>query len=719
MIPHITYNCATKLSRYSVSTASSQLVKAARLIIEMSLKRGLERESCDFCFRRKIKCDRSSRAVMGHLACSQCDLRQTPCTFESDDVRLQRRRKNSPKRRLSNVGPGINTPIVTKPQQQIGHGVISSDGWTRTRNSAVTPSNDMLPPTFVDSSIVSSRPLLDSGSTTATPQSMTTMTTTTMTPMTTFSLPTCRDLEFELSPEGISFLDSIFLHSHDISEYATSRDTAPTPALQLVNEPQNIIVTTKNPYCNLDIPPETLDAAIVAYFSFASIALPHLSKDGFMEDYKGRRSSTALVCAVACRGCPYTRLSEKWTLQQHFASRFREAFLQARSITLGQDIVRLDDLEALALMLDFEYESTESFTTPIQSQLQILLLTHDSLVLMALQYRIETCPMTESGVPAPLSRAAQRQTLLFWYVYGWDAFCCLDRKITSRIRDEDIDLSVRPHGHDENQSYFDAILSLATIARKLARALCGPVARRKGVKHDDIKSCYKQLEEWRANICPSALKFQYSDHASPRQDRTLSPGKDIKDFLPLHKAVVASLELNCFMQLEACVSQYGIEDRDSLLGQIVETQVRYESLQTAYRVVEVARWIEGLTFNERMLTSKSTYLMADLAPVIIRNIFAGVSNWLSLKAKETLRSTAEEGPRIAVERLDHVFGDKNSTRLSKDRGRSWVESLTTLRNIAATATSHRDTECMIQRLDQQLESLKGLTNTYDEHRNTY
>ncbi|KAI0459973.1 hypothetical protein F5B21DRAFT_204611 [Xylaria acuta] len=674
----------------------------------MPLKRGLERESCDFCFRRKIKCDRSSRAVMGRPAsCSQCDLRQTPCTFECDDARVQRRQKNSPKRGLSSVGPGVHSPIGTEPQQQISHDGISSDGWTRARNPAVTPSSDMLLPIYLDGSTVSSRLSLDNGATTATPQSTTTTTTTT--PMTTFSLPTYRDLEFELSPEGISYLDSIFLQNHNISEYTTNRDTAPTSALQLIDEPQDNIVTTKNPYCDLDTPPGTLDAAIESYFSFTSLALPILSKDGFMTDYKGRRSSIALVCAVACRGCPFIQSTEKWALQQRFASCFREAFLQARSSTVGQDVVRLDDLEALTLMVDFEYETAGSFATPLQSQLQNLLLTNDSLVLMTLQYRIETCPVAETGVPTTLSRAAQRQTILFWYVYGWDAFCCLDRKMASRVRDEDIDLSVRPLGYDESLSYFDAILGLATIARKMARALCGPAKRRRGVKHHDIENLYKQLEEWRTNICPSALKIQYSNHVSPRRERTLSLDTDIKDFLPLHKAVVALLELSCFMQVEACVSEYGIEDRESLSGQIVEVRVQYESLQAAYKIVEVARWIEELTISERMITSTRTYVMADLAPVIIRNICAGASNWLSLKAQETFHSTAKEGSKLTVGGPDHEFSDKTDTRLLKERG-SWLESLTTLRNIVATATSHRDTECMIERLDQQLEPLKGSAN---------
>lgn len=61
----------------------------------MLLKRGMERKSCDFCFRRKIKCDRPARVSEGTDKCSQCALRQVPCRLDdSDDVRIRRRRGN-------------------------------------------------------------------------------------------------------------------------------------------------------------------------------------------------------------------------------------------------------------------------------------------------------------------------------------------------------------------------------------------------------------------------------------------------------------------------------------------------------------------------------------------------------------------------------------------------------------------------------------------------
>ncbi|KAI0427078.1 hypothetical protein F5Y09DRAFT_41419 [Xylaria sp. FL1042] len=669
----------------------------------MPLKRGLERESCDFCFRRKIKCDRSSRAATGRPACSQCDLRQTPCTFESDDIRIQRRQKNSPQEKAFDT----NVSSETRHRQQTTHGFVSNDGSTSVGNPALTFStgNDTSPPPFYDSTTVSSWLPQDIGNVISTQSSATTS-----------SLLGCSDFEFQLSPNNVLFLDSIFLQGHDTTEAITNWNSIPDPALQFVHEGQKSlalnVAPNTSPYCDPDIQPELLDAAIDAYFSFASLALPVLSKDGFMTDYKAHQSSSALVFAVACRGCPFIQATEKWSLQQRFASRFREAFLQARSTTSRQDVVRLDDLEALALMEDFEYENSEGLTSPLQSQLENLLLTHDSLVVMTLQYRIETRTTATTNPSTNLSRAAQRQTFLFWYVYGWDAFFSLDRKMVSRIQDEDIYLSRQLPGH-ESQSYFDAILGLAVIARKMSRALCGPLARRKGVRHQDVESLYKQLEDWRKNTCPPAACIRSCSPISSPQEGPLSVSTDTNEFLPIHKAVIALLELNCFMQLEACVSQYGIEEFGSPIGQIVAMRVKYETLQAAYKIVEVARWVERLTVDQEIPTSTITYTMADLEPGVIRNICAGAFNWISQQAEDMFHSTRSEGLNPTTREYDYVVGSGDTAELSRERVKSWVDSLAILRDTAATATSHRDTEHFITRLDQRLGSLKALVNTHE------
>ncbi|KAI1425875.1 hypothetical protein F5Y12DRAFT_745034 [Xylaria sp. FL1777] len=667
------------------------------LITKMPLKRGLERESCDFCFRRKIKCDRSSLAATDRPACSQCDLRQIPCTFDCDDIRIRRRRKCSPKEKTLNV----NTSIETEPGQHLSHGCIRIDEPTRAGNSTLNFGNYALPPLFYDSTTVSSRFTSDIGIAASAQRSMTTS-----------ALPIYSDFDFELSSNSISFLDSVFLQGQDTTEAIANRDDMPSPALQPINEPQESLTGSKNPYCALYVEPETLDAAIDAYFSFASLSLPILSKDGFMADYKARQSSSALVFAVACQGCPFIQATEKWSLQQLFALRFREAFLEARSTTSNQDVVRLDDLEALALMVDFEYENTEGLTSPLQSQLENLLLTHDSLVRMVLHYRIETRITTAAGLSTTLSRTPQRQTILFWYVYGEDAFCSLDRKMPSKIEDEDIELSTRIQGH-ESQSYFDAILSLAAIARKMSRVLCSPLAKRKGAKHQDVENLYKQLEEWRINICPPALRIPLSSPVSPPQERPLSSSTDMKEFPPIYKVIMTLLELSCFLQLEEIVSEHGIEECGSPMGHIVEMRIKYETLQAVYNIVEVAQWIEELTASQTITNSAATHVMADLAPGVIRNVCAGASNWIYQQAKELFHLARNERLNSTMEKSDCVTGNGKAAGLSGERAKGWMESLTTLRDIAATATSHRDTERMIKQMDQQLESLEALANTHD------
>lgn len=80
----------------------------------MQLKRGTRRGSCEFCFRRKMKCDRAVRASQGHLSCSHCDIRQIQCYLDdSSDLRIQKRKNLHD---TSDRGPRdelINSPVVT------------------------------------------------------------------------------------------------------------------------------------------------------------------------------------------------------------------------------------------------------------------------------------------------------------------------------------------------------------------------------------------------------------------------------------------------------------------------------------------------------------------------------------------------------------------------------------------------------------------------------
>ncbi|KAI0525462.1 hypothetical protein F5B22DRAFT_590051 [Xylaria bambusicola] len=665
----------------------------------MPLKRGLERESCDFCFRRKIKCDRSSRAASGLPTCSQCDWRQTRCTFECDDIRIQRKQKSSPKKRML----GVSMLTETNPVQRTKY-TLTSD------NESASPGNSALPLGNATSPLQ----LHDAATTTASnvsrpSSSGSTVVLSTQSSVTVSQLPPCPDFAFELSPNSLAFLDSIFPDAQDTPEVASQWNNMPSLSLQSIDGPQEILSSTQSPYFCLDIPAGILDTAIDAYFNFFSLSLSFLTRDGFMADYKAHRGSPALVFAVACRGCPFVRVAEKWSLQQRLASRFRKSFLQARGSTSSSHIVKLDDLEALALMVDFEYETPEGTTTSLQSQLESLLLTHDSLVVMTLQYRIDTCMTTEAGLSTTLSRAAQRQALLFWYVYGWDAFHSLDIRMNSRIQDEDVYLSEQLHGH-ENQSYFDAILGLAVVARKMTKILCSPVAKRKGARHQDIESLYNQLREWRTNDCPPAFNIQCYGNTTSLEEVSLPLDIGTQHVSPIHAAIVTLLELNCYMQLDACVSQYGIEESGSSMGHIVDTRVKYETLQAAHKIVNVAEWIRKLTASEMWPTPTT---MPDLSPGVIRNICVGAHNWIYRNAKEMLHIPHLRISNIELAESGVAAGNRIREELSTARVKSWVDSLTILRDIAATASSHRDTGPSIERLDGQMRALKTLLSSYD------
>ncbi|KAE8337422.1 hypothetical protein BDV24DRAFT_177522 [Aspergillus arachidicola] len=413
----------------------------------MSLKRGLERESCDFCFRRKIKCDRASRAREGKGTCSQCDLRQNPCTLDSDDVRIHRRCRMSP----NSAELEGNTRASILPKSSLNDGGRFTQPLDGNTSLLPSPQTTMASNPTPDANI--NFPLHASTS------------------------ESWADLEFELSSQSISFLNEVFVQECNPSESMVNLDDLSDPSLQPGSDSTEGATANQSPYKIQGIDFSTLEAALAAYFDFAALVLPIIHRDAFMADYENHQSSSALIFAVACRGCPFLHVSDKWNLQQQFASGFRLAFLQALNVAPAQKTIRLDDIEALALMVGFAYESGGDIPAQLHSQLETLFLTHESLVLMTLQYQIQ-CPPT-------LERTAERKALLLWHVYGLDAFYCLDRGVMSRIQEDDIE-DVKPTesftGH-ETGSYLDTMLSLAATARRITRTICSPRAKRGGEIH--------------------------------------------------------------------------------------------------------------------------------------------------------------------------------------------------------------------------------------------
>lgn len=495
------------------------------------------------------------------------------------------------------------------------------------------------------------------------------------------------EMEFQLSSESVAFLDSIFMQD---STYLEMSNVTPQDA----NIPGVGDVHNEDAYSIPGVDPQTLDAALEAYFGLASLALPILYRDAFMSDLKSRVSSLACVCAVACRGCPFLQTTDKWSLQQTLARSFRENFLRARETSGNGQTIRLDDLEALALMVDFPY--SQSANDSVQCQLGSLFLTHDSLVLMTLQYDIQTS--AESAVP--LSRAQDRKRLLFWHVYGLDAFRCVNHKTPSRIRDDDTAIFEQLH-KDENKGYLDAVLGLAIMARRLTQVFCSPAVRRNGVKVKDIKKLYEELERWRDRFCASQLYVGERREESPAPSligESVSQGKGL---LPLHQAIVTLLQHDCYMQLESYVVEHGIEEEESLEAILLQQRVQYETLQTAWKIANLAEWLQ----SQDVCREGTVYALTDLASHIVRNICVGTSFWLASQGKNRLNIHNWELNTTGSSQSSLRANGSNRPRLQAE---SFAGAATRLRNTAATAQCHEDTTEIIVRLDEHISSLRDM-----------
>lgn len=503
----------------------------------MPLKRGLKRESCNFCFRRKVKCDRQIRAGQGFDACTQCDVRGEQC--QADDFDASRiRRQRRPIAYEDDTGPEPGN------RQLSGGGNLSAN--------REQPSKSVMAVTLPPASAASAA--CDQAAPSLYPND--------------FHF----DDPFILSDSSLFFLDQVFTGGSLPLEWSdgVSRPIEGDATRGSIERITNNMADASSGGMNVDgldselfvdgqVSGPLLDgvangdittAAIHAYFDVAASYLPILIEDAFWADVQAGRCSASLIYAVACRGMPFTVADNKWELQQQLARKFRETFLDARAAVLDDGSPRLDDLEALALMLGFEYDDAAS--SPIHANLGRLFLTHESLVLMMLQSQRHDDSTPNAPRSEPPFRTRERRVLLNWHVYGIDAFHCLDRKQQSHIPDDDAigDEILSQH---EAKDYFDAILALAIVARKITHSLCSTAARRKGVSTDDVRLMYELLAHWRSHSCPIHLQRRRDGAGNlvAGEDNNVSAA-DVH--LQLRRAVLWALEINCIMQIEASVS---------------------------------------------------------------------------------------------------------------------------------------------------------------------
>ncbi|TQV92947.1 hypothetical protein V2A60_003733 [Cordyceps javanica] len=574
----------------------------------MRLKRGVERESCDFCHGRKIKCDRPLRAASGIHTCSACARRDIACRVDdSGDIRLQKRRLNSQKDVSSIDGQHVPSSAWLSPPR-----VADS-------SPAVAPESTAIPDTAEEA----------------------------------------QTALFDLNAESAFFLDQIFV-GNLCSELLYDNYTGLAMDIP--------IVPTATP--RLDVAPgidhyqdlwrdgalsfDVFMLAVRGYFGFAALALPITFEDAFWSDVQASTASAAFVCAVACRGMPFTEHDEKWLLQKQLAIKFKNLFLQKQQDDPNN--TPLDDIEALALMVDFPFDEDDV------SGLERLFLSKKSLVLMTLQLGHST----EAGT---LSRASERHSLLFWHVYGLDAFACLDSKTASRIPEAE----TLPHLRNTGSGYLDAVLSLALVARAILQKLCE--SARHGVRYADVESLYKQLEHWRDSSCPPHLRRWRGDE-----------GEAPSQHLNVQRGVLHLLRINCYMQIENWTDEHGVAVK-TMADMMTGPRVEYESLCAVSEGAEMAAWMNSCLVGG--------YALVDLAPNILRDINAGLGVWTCLHG---MQSRAKPTYRVHGHDTGAVAGAS-------------LEVAALFRSAVAKAVSHCDTAIVLGRIDAKMAFLRESGNS--------
>ncbi|KAL8829653.1 MAG: hypothetical protein Q9170_006071, partial [Blastenia crenularia] len=619
-----------------------------------------------------------------------CALRQTPCGLDdSRDIRIHKRRKG-------NVhGSNTDTPQV---QQQL----VTDRGRQNDQLASTGAPTDINVSTTSVSRLPNSFPPHDNTTSSAglptvqVPQPGYDTTTSISGNLDGFlSL----DPLFGLGADGIDFLDQVFMGEHDwevlglsdqpkVSENHLEIPTTHHAGDQTQNgQPYNPVtrsthdVKSSNLCQDAGIDSDTLETALHAYFDKAALCLPILVEDAFWVDYGAGRCSLTLIYAVACRGMPFTAVEEKWQLQQHLGRNFRSTFLEAQQTTSRQRLLHLDELEALALMYNFEFE--DGCSSALSPRLGSLFLTHDSLILMTLEIYDSTRGPQPQNSGSQLARAEERTTLLFWHVYGLDAFHCLDRKYVSRIQDDHAEFAEQRSR--KVKGYLDTILALAIIARQIVQRLYSTRAKRKGVSLHDIEYLYTELQHWHEKTGLGHLQSQGSECAqsvSVDIDVSSSSAPSSKR-TRLQHAVLGFLELNCYMQIESNVTQNGVK-HDTLEGEILVLRVGYETLRAINRIAGTFQW-EAVVQSQDQGTG--WHSLVDLAPQIIRNICAGVCIWMCHRGQTVQHAQNEEGNAEMA---------------------NYAKIANKMRDAVASATSHKDTEAFVARLDEQIGLFKDL-----------
>lgn len=174
------------------------------------------------------------------------------------------------------------------------------------------------------------------------------------------------------------------------------------------------------------------------------------------------------------------------------------------------------------------------------------------------------------------------------------------------------------------------------------------------------------------------------------------------NIVQLQRAVIGSLERNCYMQIESCVARYGICDRTTLEREMVAVCLKYETLRAVKDIIALSQWSTMKLVRDG---ENGSHSLIDLAPHILRDICAGVCTWVCLRGQEL----HHRGLLIAS---GEMRAESEEEHLELLRAVHYTEAATTLRNAVATATSHKDTEQMVAHLNKEVDSLKRFVNDH-------
>ena len=179
------------------------------------------------------------------------------------------------------------------------------------------------------------------------------------------------------------------------------------------------------------------------------------------------------------------------------------------------------------------------------------------------------------------------------------------------------------------------------------------------------------------------------------RDNNPRQSTEMQRYINLHRAVLWALEINCLMQIECYVSDFGVKDNGDLRAELITARVEYESLRALNDMIAISRWVDPHAICDE---DGKRHSLIDLAPLALRNACAGLCFWACQRG---IKSMQLSRTGIPLGRMGHPGNAQ------KHPAHAHLESARLLRDSAAKATSHRDTGDVLERLEKQIALLQA------------